>query len=271
MSTPKQTKDARREAARAQAAKLQQQQAAREKRSRNILFIALGAIVALVVVVGVVIWSQSQKTLLDSFDGATPNGADRFGGITVGANGAGSATEDAPELQIYLDAMCIHCANFEVTNGDDLTELRESDALNVIYHPVAFLDPGEEGASTRTANALATVATESPEAFVPFLDAMMVSQAEAQIEPLTDEQIADFALEAGVPQDVVDTFAARTYVPWVLTASDQARREGVAGTPTIKLDGQEPPLSGNEIVNYNNPGELRTWIVEKSGGAAGAE
>lgn len=79
----KQDKDARREAARAQAEQLRKSQAARERRSRNILLGVLGGVIVIVVAIGAFIFTQSQKTLLDDFDGAVPANTDNRGGLGV--------------------------------------------------------------------------------------------------------------------------------------------------------------------------------------------
>lgn len=274
MSTPKQsakqTKDARREAARAAAEKARLQQDAREKRSRRILMAVLGAIAVLVIGVGVVIAMQSQKTLLDSFDGAQPSVANNHAGIPAGADGvAGSFDAEAPVLQVYVDFMCPYCGEFEGANAAELETLRNDGELTVNYHLLSNLDQLSMGTnySTRAANAAATVANDSPEHFVAFVEGMFANQPEENTTGLTDEQIAQIAVDAGVPQEVADTFAAGTFTDWVTEGTKQAKREGVSGTPTIKLDGSTPP----ETVNYYNPGALGTWLSEEGIGAAVSE
>ena len=137
----KQDKDARREAARAQAEQLRKSQAARERRSRNILLGVLGGVIVIVVAIGAFIFTQSQKTLLDDFDGAVPANTDNRGGISVGNVGtAGTVNEGAPVLQVYLDFMCPYCGQFEDANATDLAKLREAGDLTVQYHIVSNLD-----------------------------------------------------------------------------------------------------------------------------------
>lgn len=251
------TREERRQVARAKAEELRKEQAAREKRNRNILIAALVAIVALVVVVGVVIFNESKKTLLDDFDGARPAGSDNRGGITVGAAGAGEANAGAADLQVYLDFMCVYCAEFENVNSTDLAELRGAGDLNVTYHIMGNM--GEF--SVRSANAAATVANDAPDLFAPFIEGIFALDP-SQIGGLTDEQIAEVALEVGVPQEVVDTFAAGTFNDWVGVATQQDRRDGVTGTPSVFFDGDRLP----EDVNYFEPGVLAAWLAEQGVG-----
>lgn len=267
MTTPKDakpTREQRRDAARAQAEKLRQEQAARERRSRNILLGVLAGVVVLVVAAGIWIYAESQKTLLDEFDGATPANSDSSGGISVGATAAGTVNEGASELQVYLDFMCPYCGQFEDANGSDLDTLRSSGDLTVTYHLLANLDSLSMGTqySTRAANAAATVASEAPDAFVPFVEGLFAQQPEENTEGLTDDEIAQIAVDAGVPQEVADTFTDGTYNEWVAVATQQAKREGVSGTPTVKLDGKTLP----QTVNFYEPGTLSSYLAEQGVG-----
>ncbi|PFG20533.1 DsbA family protein [Serinibacter salmoneus] len=258
MSSPKNTREQRREAARAQAEKLRADQAAKERRSRNILLGALGAIVVLVIVAGIWIYSEAQKTAFDSTDAAVPAAANDGGGIVVGPEGVGD-TSGERTLEVYLDFMCPYCGQFELANIEDLTEQRESGDLNVVYYPVNYLDGYSLGTlySTRAANAVATVAQDAPEAFIPFVEALFVNQPAENTEGLSDEEIAAIAVEAGVPQGVADSFAEGTYADYVGLVAEQASREGVSGTPTVILDGTN---LRDEGVNYYEAGQLGAYL-----------
>lgn len=264
----KSTREERRNAARAQAERLRQEQAAKEKRTRAILFGVLGVVVLAAVGAVFYIMSQANKSLLEEFDGATPANTDVYGGIVVGQTGtAGEATDGADTLQVYLDFMCPFCGDFEEANAADLNELREAGELNVTYHVLSNLDylSMETDFSTRSANAAATVADKAPEAFLPFLEAMFENQPAENTEGLSDEQIASIAVEAGVPQEVADSFAAGTYTEWVGVATEQSKRDGITGTPAIVFNGEQVDATAEELYYYN-PGVLRTWLADKGVG-----
>ena len=246
------SKTERREAARKEAERLQKIQAAKEKRSRRILMVVVAAVLALIIAAVVVIAIQANRTLLSDFEGATPAGSNLHGGIPIGAEGAGSTNEDAPELDVYVDFMCPHCGTFEQINGEDLAQAAADGEVTVNYHPVSFLSEY----SARAANAFAEVANSAPESAMDFMNAMFANQPTEGGEGLSDEQIAEIAVEAGVPQDVADTLADGTYTEWVDVASQQARRDGATSTPTVRLDGDD--WGGN----WNNPGELLTAVQE---------
>ena len=74
---------------------------------------------------------------------------------------------------------------------------------------------------------------------------------------LTDDQIAQIALAAGAPQDVVDTFPDGTYDWWVARATDLASQDlGGFRTPTVLLNG----TAVADDVNIYDPTVLKVAI-----------
>lgn len=263
------TREQRRDAARAQAAQMRAAQEARERRTRNILIGVLGFIIVLAVALGIVIWQigahNAKKTVLDDFEGAVPANVNNHGGVVVGQSGvAGEATPGAPDLDVYIDFMCPICGEFERINADDLETLRTQGDLNVTYNIISILDrysTGDSQFSTRSANAAATVANGAPAQFVDFVEAMFEHQPEEQTAGLTDAEMTQIAIDAGVPEDVANTFADGTYIEWVTEATEQATKDGVTGTPTVFFDGKK--LTD---VSYFTPGALGTWLADQGVG-----
>lgn len=246
------SKTERREAARKEADRLRKIQQAKEKRSRRILIAVVAAVLALIIAAVVVIAVQANRTLLSDFEGPTPAGSDLHGGIPIGAEGAGTPNEGAPVLDVYVDFMCPHCGTFEQINGEDLAQAAADGEVTVNYHPVSFLSEY----SARAAAAFAEVSNSAPESAMGFMTEMFANQPSEGGSGLTDEEIAEIAVEAGVPQDVADTLADGTYAEWVDIASQQASRDGASSAPTVMLDGDE--WGGN----WSNPGELLTAVQE---------
>lgn len=252
---PRKSKVERREAARREAERLAAKQASTEKRNRLIIVVASVLVIALVGVAGFFIWKESQRTLLTDFEGARPAASTDTGGITFGPDAvAGTTNESAPEVQVYIDFMCPVCGSYDQINRDDIRTMLVEGEATVIFHPLNYLDrqSTEGDYSTRATNAFVTAASEAPEAALDFLEALFDSQPAEGGPGLTDEEIAALAVEVGVPQDVADTFADRTYGEWVVVASDQARNDGVTGTPTTFLDGARWGAEGE----WQQPGAL---------------
>lgn len=256
---PRTTKAERREAAREKARQLREEQQRRERRTRVLTIGGLVAAVAVLAVAVTVIIGNSGSDDLDSV--AAPAGVTDNGGIPVSGGAAGATVADgAVRLDIYSDYMCPICGQFEQTNEQDLTTLANDPDVAVVYHPVSILDRASSGTqySTRAANAAAVVADKDPENFVAFHEALYANQPEENSEGLTDEQIAQIAVGAGVPQSVADTFASHTFFDWVTAATDRASADGMTGTPTIHINGKD--LRTDYGVNWTTQGALAAAV-----------
>lgn len=256
----RQTKAERREAARREAERLAARQAATERRNKLIIIIASVLVAALVGLAGFFIWRESQRTLLTDFEGAVPAGSTDTGGITFGEGAvAGTAVEGAPQVDLYVDFMCPICGQYDAVNRTDIRTMLDDGAATIVVHPLNFLDEQSLGTaySTRAANAFAVAAAEAPEVAMDFLEALFDNQPAEQTEGLTDAQIAEIAVAAGVPQEVADTFAAGTYSEWVAVASNQAGADDVTGTPTTFIDGERWGSQGE----WAEAGQLYTAVT----------
>lgn len=250
------TSRADRKAAGERARAAREEQARRERRTRLTFVGVAVALVAVVAVTVAVIMGQASRSLLDGVDG--PAAADDSGGIVVGQDGVGAPTDGAPTVAVYADFMCPFCGQFESANGPVLDELRRAGEATVVYHPVAYLDGLSQGTmySTRSAQAAAVVAQDSPEHFVPFWEELFANQPAENTPGLSDGEIAELARGVGVPQEVVDTFTDGRFTEWVKAASDQATRDlPRPATPTILIEGDV--WSGD----WRDPDTLRSAVL----------
>ena len=236
MSNAKVSKQERRDAAREQARKLRAAQKRREKRNRLLIIGGVVVFIAIVVVALISIINSANRDPLEGVD-SQPAGAIESGAIQFGADGVGSVSEGAPVVDVYLDYLCTHCASFEAINAGVLDELAANGEATVNYHPIAYI--GGSDFNIRAGNALATVATDSPEQFGEFNTQLFAAQGEGGATPLSDDQIAEVGRQVGVPDDVVETFTDGRYTEWVEGATEQARRDDIDGTPTVLIDGED--------------------------------
>jgi protein-disulfide isomerase len=212
--------------------------AAQQARRKLIIARVSGVvIVALLVAIGFAVFnaaSSGDETAAPDRV-VTPANLTDDGAIPVG-------DADAPvTVEIYFDYMCPACGAFESANGEELDRLVEAGTARVELRPISFLDRTSNGTeySTRTANAMATVADGAPEQVWAFHSALYAAQPEEGTDGLDDERIAEIAQDAGVPAEVVDRFGDRTYDGWVAAVTQEAFDSGVTGTPTVKVDGEE--------------------------------
>ncbi|WP_433221546.1 DsbA family protein [Dactylosporangium sp. CS-047395] len=160
---------------------------------------------------------------------------------TTGTSAIVTGTASAPvTVTIFLDYLCPYCGRFERANSTELERLVAAGTVRLELHPLAFLDKASSGTrySTRTANAVATVADQAPGTVLAFNTALFAQQPAEGSTGLTDQQIAAVAVGAGVPADVAATFTERRFEHWVGTSTGSAfNRDGITGTPTVKING----------------------------------
>lgn len=260
-SGPKPSKAERRDQAREQARQLREQQAKRDRRNKIVAIGGLSAaVIALIVVVVLVVnqantpgiaFTGDDAETITLADTTAPSTANANGGIPVGADGAAGETAGADDVvvSVYFDYMCPWCGRFEEANDAELKALLAEGGVTVEYHPLAFLDQQSQGAeySTRAGNAAAVVADQAPEQYSAFHSALFENQPEEGTKGLSDDEIADLAREAGVPDDVVEQFTAtasgetwRTFAPWLAANNNQMVTDlGKLGTPAVLIDGTE--------------------------------
>ncbi|WP_062136256.1 DsbA family protein [Demequina aestuarii] len=245
------------------AARKQAQQQVKAQERRTVALIVAGvAVVALIF--GGIVWyiiDQASVPDLESGDAVAPLGADETGGILIGMDGeaGGEAPADAPRLDIYEDFMCPVCGQFEQINKDDIDAMREAGDIQLYVHPISILDHTSQGSkfSTRAANAAATVADAAPAHIVPFMSAMYENQPAEGTTGLSDEQIEQIAVEAGVPENVASTIDEGRFTKWVIAATDRSSQDGVRGTPSVMVD---RVMLDQAEVPYFQPGALKTHI-----------
>lgn len=215
----------------------QEEAAAKQARQRRIVLgvggvVILGLVVAIIFAIVKVAGGDDGPEA--SGEVVVPANADAGGAIPVGE-------ADAPvTVEIYYDYMCPACGVFEEANGEELERLIDEGTILVELRPISFLDDTSNGTkySTRTANAIATVANGAPDKVWDFHSALYANQPEEGTEGLDDDQIAEIAADAGVPDDVIGEFGDGTYRGWVASVTERAFDSGVEGTPTVKIDGE---------------------------------
>ncbi len=251
-------KNSTKAAASARQAKIQAAQKANRGGVNKILVATIVVIVAIVGTVGGVIWSQqSQQNDITGGGNALPQGVSELGAGFPAFTDV-TAAAGAPTVDVYEDFQCPACAQFEAQLGATVTDLAQQGKMKLVYHVKNFLDDNlRNDSSTRAGNAAFCAADAGK--FQEFHNAVFANQP-AEGTGYDDAALRGFAEEAGVKGEALTTWQACVdagkYVDYVNSVEDQSFKDGVRGTPTIRINGEIVDLS-----TLNTP-ELFTQAVE---------
>jgi len=223
--------NARRAAERAAA--IRKEQEAKERRRRT-LTVTVVVLVVLTVLLGIGYAVQSSRDTTGQVatppDGVVEKYAFPFGDPTAPV-----------KVAVYEDFMCPFCGQFEAVSKDMLERYVDQGDVEVRYHVISFLDGSSNtDYSTRAANAAGVVLdTTGPEAAKKFHDLLYANQPEEGSDGLSDDQLIEFAVEAGAQEsDVRQPIEDLKFEQWVKNATEESSKQDVATTPTVMVDGE---------------------------------
>lgn len=284
------------ENAREQARRIQQEQQRRQRGASVLLRVGV-VVVALVVVAGLaffVLNRQSDGEDFSASEGEAPAVANEQGGITLTsadeiADGADMGEVDAsdvpgsgdseapvpgaepreegekPHMIVYADANCVHCSNFETSQGEQIQQWLEDGDMTVEYRMLGMLDGNSTtNYSSRAANAITAMAVESPEDYLPYLEQVLAHQPEGELS--NDELISIAQDDYGV--DLSEPVEDNTYRAFVSYTTTQATEVGVEGTPTIYIGDQSWQDSEQAFGEWAG-GIVEEYRSETGGGSDG--
>ncbi len=231
-------KSAREKAAEARAA-AQASERRRERTIRIIGGVAVLAVVALILGIGV-IQSRKDDTPAPSADSALPTGVTAANGYAFQVNTA----EGKPSVEIFEDFQCPACANLEATYGPMIQEEAAAGNIQLSYRTMTFLDNNlGTDHSLRAANAFGCSITAG--VGEQYHNLIFANQPANEGDGWTDEQLKQFGADAGLSGDAQTQFDKcvdeGTYKGWAQLSNEAGFAAGVSGTPTIFVNGKELP------------------------------
>jgi len=222
------------QAASARAAAIRKEAERKERRRRSLVVSGVVvAVLAIVLVIGYLV--QNSRDSTGQAAGSTPSGAVGHS-LPVGASSAKTT------VTIYEDFMCPYCGQLESATRSKLQSGIDAGHVRVRYHVLNFLDRSSSTQySLRSANAMAVVFdTSGSKVAKKFHDLLYENQPQEGSAGLSDGQLVDYAVQAGASRSAVAKgISARTYQQWVKNGTAQASKDGVTGTPTVQIDGQQ--------------------------------
>jgi protein-disulfide isomerase len=263
-NTPRPTRSEQREAARAKAKAMREQQKKGDRRNR--ILIQIGIVTSVLVASGAIAFAVFSASTQSQ---AVPVNATFNDGVKVGSGLKVYTPEFTPpetqpnpaEIVVYVDYQCPICAIFELPNSEQLKDWVNQGVATLELHPISFLDGrGSPNAfSSRAANASMCVADYSPDNFFDYNTRLFQAQpTEGSAGPENSELIA-FAQEVGVSnvEQVSSCINSKMFGSFIKDATERALSEPipgtdlkVTGTPAIFVNGQQYTWStGDELAS----------------------
>jgi len=272
MSTERETKSQKREAAKAKA--LAMRQIEQKKRKQRLITTWVTSGVALIGVAALVFFVVTGSNSLSvQASTAAPNNMASDGAILTsptevkqntgydlesGKPAASSAElegSDVPHIEIYLDYACPHCAEFEADNSEYMTSLLESGRATVEVKPIVVLNTPM---SYTGSNAAACVANYAPEKLWEFNSKLFALTEESGTnESGVRTVLSDLNLTAEEKKTVGACDDSNMFSKWVETATlnalartDANNAQIVTGTPTVLVDGVKYPFGPKDFKTF---------------------
>lgn len=258
------SKKERREAARAQALKIQEAERKSAARVRAVTIVSLLLVVALVISAVAFILANKKNESVEAgstdsaqtesfafgenaFTEKMPENVDEHGGISLGSGlKAGSENKDKPVVRIYFDYLCVHCNELEKQFGEELTRLADQGEITLVNYPVAIMG---QGFSTQGAIADFYLAENAPQQYADFHNTVFTKLTEPFFEnyqkdnetplPSVDDMI-DVAKEVGISDSTIEglkkAFDDKKWQQLVTDSVEQFRNNQLTGTPTVVVN-----------------------------------
>lgn len=162
-------------------------------------------LVIIAVVIGYIVWNGKQANEIEVQD-VNMSMDYKDNAITLKSD---AADDDTPEVDLYEDFSCPHCADLAENTDEDMKQAIEDGKLIVHVRTLNFLDgedvENEDGYSTKAVAAMSELAKSGDvKTYWNLRDYMMKNQQ--SIATKWDiEDIADQAKELGAEDDVVDS------------------------------------------------------------------
>lgn len=162
-------------------------------------------LVIIAVVIGYIVWNGKQANEIEVQD-VNMSMDYKDNAITLKSD---AADDDTPEVDLYEDFSCPHCADLAENTDEDMLQAIEDGKLIVHVRTLNFLDgedvENEDGYSTKAVAAMSELAKSGDvKTYWNLRDYMMKNQQ--SIATKWDmEDIADQAKELGAEDDVVDS------------------------------------------------------------------
>ena len=216
-------------------------------------------LVIIAVVIGYIVWNGKQSD--DGIEDVNMTMEYSDGAITLKGE---NATDDTPEVDLYEDYSCPHCAELAQATDGKMKQAIEDGKLVVHIRTLNFLDGREietqEGYSTKAVAAMSEVAKSGDVKTYWNLRDFLMQNQQSVANTWETGDIADQAKELGAEDDVVESIKnvdIKQGNKVAKTNYDKLDKEtGTVSSPRIIKDGKDVPSEADEKAGK----DLGDWV-----------
>ena len=235
---------------------------ARTSNTNNRTQLIIGAVaivvIAAIIIIGIVMNQKATAVQNAGYGASTKSVATETGGVVTVSNPTAAGTSPKV-IDLYEDALCPVCAEFEAQFGQQINQAVDEGKLTVNVHMLTFLDPRSfsQTYSTRAAAAMLCVAQKDGSqsgVYLGFHSALFASgtqPTEGGTSDLSDQQLADLATSKGASDAAAQCItsgqnvAAATAADKSSTATLSTATGGQVATPTVVQNGTPVKISAD--------------------------
>lgn len=190
--------------------------------------------------------TAASATLPDSTASALPAGVSPQSGFGLGVV-SDTFNPAVPTLELWEDFQCPDCKALDSSPAHaTIDDLVASGDLNVVQHPVSFLDSRLGNDSSSRAAAAYGCAVDA--GIGPaYLSAVFASQPSREGDGFSDALLASLARQVGLAPTALPAFddclSSGRYSSWAAESTKEFYAQGLKHVPSLVLDGQFIPWS----------------------------
>lgn len=214
------------------------------KGSGKFVWVVLAVLAIAAVVIGLVVWQSANQRTSDLAERASVeySGEMRYADGVVTLSAADVA-EGTPEVSLYEDLSCPHCAALAGATDEQMLQEVENGNLIVNIHPLNFMDKGADGHSTNSLAALLRLAEAGDANAYLNLRRLLFEDQKSVYNQWGPEQFAEAAKAFDGSGDAVDAIRAGDVSQAKTVGQDNGDQleelTGTVSSPRILQDGKD--------------------------------
>lgn len=236
-----------------------QEASAKQRRLNRIIGVAAAILAVVLVGVFAVVLLQNQSHQTTASSVTPPNATSDAKSVVVNP---GKAAGGAPVVELFFDYQCPVCKQFETIYGAALKALAASGKVELPYRTMTFLDTNLGNDASTRAGVAATCA-DVVGRYSDFHDEIYANQPETEGGGYDDALLRDtIPATVGITAENLTTFqscydqaATKAFVSGM---NELASKDGVTGTPSFHVNGNDVALASFTGVTADGLGDLIT-------------